>query len=200
MARDIRSIARGGPGDTSFGFCPADRTLSGSQCAESTQQDQVQRLYDNFRLPIFRYLICLGSSPDDADEILQETFLRAYQHLRAGRINQNLRGWVFRVAHNLAVTRFKKQCRIFARGTEFADATISAADPPADAETLLLSGERLRRISAAVKTLSPQERQCMNLRAEGLRYCEIADIIGIEVSTVADSVRRAIAKLGGGEG
>jgi RNA polymerase sigma-70 factor (ECF subfamily) len=61
----------------------------------------------------------------------------------------------------------------------------------------LLQKERLQRITVAMRTLSEQETECIHLRAEGLRYREIAQILGIGISTVADSLRRALAKLAG---
>lgn len=197
MASDARGIASSRPVDASLAFRASEPALSISQTADLTVQAQVLELYDQLRAPVFRYLVCLGSGPDDADEIVQETFLRAYKHLRQGGETQNLRGWLFRIAHNIAINQFKRQRRINAGTTELADMAFSVADPSPDAEAVLLSGERLRHICAAMKTLSPQERQCVNLRSEGLRYREIADVLSIGVSTVADSLRRAIAKLVG---
>jgi len=197
MTSDARGIASSRAVDANLAFGTSEPALSTSLPGDLSVQVHVLELYDQLRAPVFRYLVCLGSGPDDADEIVQETFLRAYKHLRQGGETQNLRGWLFRVAHNIAINQFKKQRRLNTGMTEFVDMAFSVADPAPDAEAVLLSGERLRHICAAMKTLSPQERQCVNLRSEGLRYREIADVLGIGVSTVADSLRRAIAKLVG---
>lgn len=197
MASNARGIASSTPVDANLVLGTAESALATSQPADSSVQSHVRELYDQLRVPVFRYLVCLGSGPDDADEIVQETFLRAYKHLRHGRETQNLRGWLFRVAHNIAINQLKRQRRLNSGTTELVDMTLSVADSSPDAEAILLSGERLRHICAALKTLSAQERQCVNLRSEGLRYREIADVLGIGVSTVADSLRRAITKLVG---
>lgn len=197
MASNARSLPSGRPVDANLAFGPCEPALSTLQPANLSLQAQVLELYDQLRVPVFRYLVCLGSGPDDADEIVQETFLRAYKHLRQGGETQNLRGWLFRVAHNIAINHLKKQRRHNIAGSDSVDMVFSLADPSPDAEAVLLSGERLRHICAAIKTLSSQERQCINLRSEGLRYREIAEVLGIGVSTVADSLRRAIAKLVG---
>jgi RNA polymerase sigma-70 factor (ECF subfamily) len=197
MESDTRGIASSTPVDANLAFGASVPALSPSQHATSSLQAHVLELYDELRGPVFRYIVCLGAGPDDADEIVQETFLRAYKHLRRGGETLNLRGWLFRVAHNLAINQFKKQRRLSTDTTEMVNAASTVADPSPDAEAVLLSGERLRYICAALKTLSPQERQCVNLRSEGLRYREIADVMGIGVSTVADSLRRAITKLVG---
>jgi RNA polymerase sigma-70 factor (ECF subfamily) len=157
-------------------------------------------MYDTLRLPVVRYLICLGLRQEDADEIVQETFLRVYKHLRADGADPNLRGWVFRVAHNLAINHCKKQRGHAALGdVEGCEEAFCIADPSPNAEEVVLRKERMRRVVKAMRNLSGQEMQCVHLRAEGFRYREIAKIMGIGTSTVADSLQRALAKLAGGQ-
>jgi RNA polymerase sigma-70 factor (ECF subfamily) len=59
----------------------------------------------------------------------------------------------------------------------------------------LIEREKMQRVQVAVKELSPQQRQCLYLRAEGLRYQEIADTLGVKVSTVAEFLKRAVTRL-----
>lgn len=68
-------------------------------------------------------------------------------------------------------------------------------DHAVSAEIGLIERERREQISAAWKTLSPQQRQCLHLRAEGLRYREIAGTLGISISSVREFLSRAILKL-----
>src|SRR5580700_4981149 len=63
---------------------------------------EATNLYRELRKPLLRYLVCLGLAPDDAQDIVQDTFLSLQQHLASGGSQQNIRGWVFRVAHNQA--------------------------------------------------------------------------------------------------
>ena len=53
----------------------------------------------------------------------------------------------------------------------------------------------MARVQTAMSSLSEQQKQCLFLRAEGFRYREIAEILGVSISTVAESLRRAIRKL-----
>jgi len=62
-------------------------------------------------------------------------------------------------------------------------------------EELFQRREKITRIHAAIATLSEQQKECLYLRAEGFRYREIADVLGVTVSTVAESLRRAVRKL-----
>jgi RNA polymerase sigma-70 factor (ECF subfamily) len=75
------------------------------------------------------------------------------------------------------------------------DAVFDAASSDATPEQVALERERFRRMDKAVRALAAQERECLMLRAEGLRYREIGEVLGIPTSTVADLVERAIKKL-----
>jgi RNA polymerase sigma-70 factor (ECF subfamily) len=186
----------GVPGSTNvaLGVCVRGE----NEAAVDRLQTQLGAMYDTLRVPVVRYLICLGLRREEADEIVQETFLRAYKQLQGDGSDSNLRGWVFRVAHNLAINHHKRQ-RSFSGyiDADVDDTSAAITDPSPNAEEVLLQKERLHRITVAMRTLSAQEMECIHLRAEGLRYREIAQILGIGISTVADSLRRALAKLVG---
>jgi hypothetical protein len=64
---------------------------------------EVVTLFNELRDRLLRYLLVLGLSAHDGEEIIQESFLLLFQHLKQGKSRQNLRGWVFRVARNLAL-------------------------------------------------------------------------------------------------
>jgi RNA polymerase sigma-70 factor (ECF subfamily) len=146
-------------------------------------------MFEEQRLSVGRYLICLGLRPQVACEIVQESFLRLYRHLRSNGRNDNLRGWVFRVAHNLAVNELMRA------GPADAPPTESSVDPGGDPEQALLQKERLSRMQSAIGKLPRRQQECLHLRAEGLRYREIAHVLGIGVSSVAESLQRAMETL-----
>src|SRR5271163_2015824 len=70
---------------------------------KSEYEEEVIHLFGMFRNPLLRYVISLGLSRHDGEEIIQEVFLALFRHLQLERSRQNLRGWIFRVAHNLAL-------------------------------------------------------------------------------------------------
>jgi len=151
------------------------------------------RLFEDWSKPLLRFLLCSGLTADHARDIVQETFLRLHQHLEAGGAQDNLRAWVFRAANNAALNDRKSGARRLSRRLE---ACGEVACPRDDPERLLLRKERFRRLHRAMKELSAVERHCVLLRAEGLRYREIADALEIGTSTVADHLERALRKLG----
>jgi len=159
-------------------------------------ESEVSCIFDELRRPLFRYFLCAGLSREDADEGIQETFLRLHQHLRKDGDRSNLRGWIFQVARNL-VRNQHKSARI--RRTEALDGDWERrnafADPDGSPEDQAIRSERMRRLRRSMEMLTPQQRECVLLRASGLRYREIAGVLGVGISSVGEMVQRAAARL-----
>ena len=167
----------------------ADDTLS--------VEDQVLLLFEEMRLPIFRHLVWLHLRADQAEDVVQETFLRLYQHLsRSSFERHNLRGWVWRVAHNLGVNLAMATSRKEG-GTELDLGEVSEwlADPGPNPEQALEQMQRTERVAAGFESLNERDRQCVHLRAQGLGYRQIASVLGMGRSTVADTLDRITAFL-----
>jgi RNA polymerase sigma-70 factor (ECF subfamily) len=153
---------------------------------------EVTALYRELREPLLRYLVCLGLSGDEAQDVVQDTFLSLHRHLASGGLQENIRGWVFRVAHNQARNRQTSYHRRFGESLDTqADARLDETTP----ERVVLEKEKFRRLGKAIGLLTDSERECLLLRAGGLRYREIGEVLGIPTSTVGDTIERAIRKL-----
>jgi RNA polymerase sigma-70 factor (ECF subfamily) len=157
-----------------------------------TLDEEVERLYEDTRAAIRAYLLCLGISTSQAPELTQETFLRLYQTMRKGETIENVRAWLFRVAHNLGVAARAKEWHFSGPEPDWERMKLPAGSP----EQMLIERERLANVQAAILQLSPQQKNCLYLRAEGLRYREIAGVLGISISAVGEFLRRAVEKLG----
>jgi RNA polymerase sigma-70 factor (ECF subfamily) len=159
-------------------------------------EERVIALFDELRLPLYRYLLCMGVLAQDAEELIQDVFLKLYKYLHSGGADENLRGWMFRVAHNAALDRVKGQKFMLATSEEqWAGIAEKTFDPSPGPEELLMKKEKMKRMHAAMAALSPQQRQCLHLRMEGFRYRDIAGILGVTVPTVGESLRRAMVKV-----
>ncbi len=159
-------------------------------------RDTVTGLYEQLHQPVYRYLLWMRVRPQEAEEILQEAFLRLFSHLYADRPNVNMKAWVYRVAHNLACARGRKQKFILETSPErWHEICLSAIDSSAGPEEALLYKERWERLHSRVMKLSQLQQNCVRLRLEGLRYQEIAETLNTSVSSVAGSLRHAINKL-----
>ena len=153
---------------------------------------EVTALYRELREPLLRYLVCLGLSGDEAQDVVQDTFLSLHRHLASGGLQENIRGWVFRVAHNQARNRQTSYHRRFGESLDTqADARLDETTP----ERVVLEKEKFRQLGKAIGLLTESERECLLLRAGGLRYREIGEVLGIPTSTVGDTIERAIRKL-----
>jgi RNA polymerase sigma-70 factor (ECF subfamily) len=78
-------------------------------------RNHIVTLYDELRPSLMAYLSGLGLSVDEAEDISQESFLRLVRHLAANRKEENSRGWLFRVAHNLTMDLFRSGRRYIAQ-------------------------------------------------------------------------------------
>jgi len=155
-------------------------------------QDQVSRLFEESRDDVYRYLLTLGLHPPRAQEAVQEVFLRLYTTMRKGEDIQNPRAWVFRVAHNLGLKIRARQQSEQPFDAEIRARYTSHTDTP---ESELLDREQMLRFHDAVEGLSEQQRRCLLLRMEGLRYPEIGSTLGISASAVGEFLRRAMVRL-----
>jgi len=153
---------------------------------------EVTALYRELRKPLLRYLVCLGLTSDEAQDVVQDAFLSLQRHLASGGDQEKIRGWLFRVAHNLARNRQTSYHRRFGETLDGAKDFLAEDATP---EQVVLEKEKLRRFAAAIQLLTKSERECLLLRAGGLRYREIGEVLGIAVSTVGDTVERAMKKL-----
>lgn len=156
----------------------------------SALEEEVTAFYDEFRVPLLRYLVSLRIAPADGEEIVQEVFLALFRHLRDEKSRANLRGWMFRVAHNLALKNRQGKLR-----HAEVEAPAEYADPGMNPEQLAAGNQRQARLLAVVRALPEQDQYCLSLRAEGFRYREIAEILGISLGSVANALERSLSRL-----
>ena len=158
--------------------------------------DLVLRAFDDCEPGLRRYVGSFGLGADGTDDVVQEVFLSLFRHVQLGRRHTHLKGWLFRVAHNLALKHRQRRTRRLRTETEW-DITLAErlVDPEASPEQLLADDQRRQRLRRVLHALPERDRQCIYLRAEGLCYRDIASTLGCSLGTVAKSLVRAIARL-----
>jgi RNA polymerase sigma-70 factor (ECF subfamily) len=173
-----------------------DSTVVGLMQRTLSLEEKVGELFELLRDPIYLYVMAVLGNPAEAEDLTQEVFLELYRVLHRGRVIGNVRSWLFGVAHNLA---FKRRENI--QHYEGVDSRTwdelreLLPDPGLNPEQRVLQMERFERLHAAMAWLSPQEVQCLHLRAEGFRYREVGEILNISAKTAAEFLRRGIRKL-----
>ena len=160
-----------------------------------TLETKVAELFDLLRESIYLYLMAVLRNPADAEDLTQESFLRLYRALHRGQRINNVRFWLFRVAHNLACDHRGKSQPNSTNSPTWEDLRQLLPDTGLNPEQRVLQMEKFERLHKAMAWLSPQEVQCLHLRAEGFRYREIGEILKIGEKTAAEYLRRGIGKL-----
>jgi len=136
----------------------------------------------------------LTGRPEDARDLVQDAFLRAYQKLGRFHGESGFYTWIYRIAVNLALSdrrRGKGSIRISLDGIDPADPS-GVIDPSGPLET----AERDALIHSALQALPPDHRAVVVMKdLDGLRYEEIAKMLGVPVGTVRSRLHRARAEL-----
>lgn len=129
------------------------------------------------------YRFCrMACGADDAEDVVQESFLKLVVHLERGGDRSNLRAWLFAVAANGCRDRLRARRR-WVPWTAEADRRI--VDPEQDAPDH-------RAVAVALRTLGTRDRLLLGLRAQGLSYREIALASGVREQSVGKLLSRAI--------
>ena len=132
-----------------------------------------RKVYEEYAQSVYRFLLTLSGSEELAEELLQETFFQAYQHINGFEGRCNLFTWLCQIAKNA----WLKECRRKKRYTEASWEELTVQDPSQTPEERLLAEEEYRRVRAAVLTLEEPYRDVFILHAlGGIKLKEIAFI------------------------
>jgi len=156
-----------------------------------------ERLYLRHRVTLYNYLRRhLGPQAGRADELFQDTWLKAIDALERYEVDDRFSAWLFRIAHNTMVDQVRRGVR---DPVSYADpADLEALAPPVEdgpAEAAI-AAERSTRLRAALERLPAEQREAFLLREEaGLDLHEIARETGVGMETAKSRLRYAIKAL-----
>ncbi len=158
----------------------------------------VTELYAVHRDGIYRFLVSQGLPPAEAQETTHDVFIRLLVAMQTGTEIVSERGWLYSVAAKCAADYWRRGRRLLRIPIELGSpATEVLSSPGPSPEAQASSAEQLRNVAAAILKLPAEQRLCIQLRSQGLRYREIAEILGVGVATVADRVAAAVKRVGG---
>jgi RNA polymerase sigma-70 factor (ECF subfamily) len=160
--------------------------------------ERVTSLYETHRDGVYRFLVAQGIPPAAAQEVTQDVFVKLFIALRDGTEIVSEQGWLFGVAAKSAVDHWRRERNPIWVELEVnsESAEILRSQDPSP-EILAARAERLRRVARALVKLPKEQRLCVQLRSEGLRYRDIAGILGVAVSTAAGWLSTAVERLRG---
>jgi RNA polymerase sigma-70 factor, ECF subfamily len=189
------------PEDSADGALPLSLSgITGAASPANTRiEEEVMALFDELRTPLFRYGLAFRLSSHDCEDVIQEVFLVLFRHLQQGRSRRNLRGWIFRVMHNLALKRLNSIRKLHQEHEEPSGIN-EPADSTPSAEEQIVWNERRSRLISVFDALPDADRCCLQLRAEGLNYREIAEVLDISLGSVSQYLTRSLARLARADG
>ncbi len=167
--------------------------------ARSGDTDAFRALVERHSRVLFRLAFRMTGNAEDAEDVVQESFLRAYRQLDKFDERASFGTWMYRIAANcsLDLVRLRKrrnQAPVVAEGPDESVPELPSLAP--SPERIALSGEVRERLAAAMNELSETERVAFVLRHfEGLRLEEIGEVLECQPGAAKHSVFRAVQKL-----
>ena len=159
-------------------------------------RDRVVALYEAHREGVYRFLVGHGLSPGEAQEVTQDVFVDLFVALEKGADVKSEQGWLYTVAGRAAVDFWRRErgpVRVHLDFENGPAAKVASTEPSPEVQAGKL--EQLRRIAAGLGRLPKEQRLCIQLRMQGLRYREIAKVLGVATSTAADWLVAAVDYL-----
>lgn len=151
-------------------------------------------LMERYEARLIRYVSYLiHADPDSAADIVQETFIKAYQNLRGFDSAYKFSSWIYRIAHNEAMNVVRKD-RHLVHDADLEPVALSEAeeDIAGDMDHAILRDD----VAGCLHALEPKYREVLMLQYyEHMKYAEIADVLHIPAATVGVWVSRAKAKM-----
>jgi RNA polymerase sigma factor (sigma-70 family) len=156
---------------------------------DTTRRDAFIRLMDQFEPALRRLTGAYAAQPADREDLFQEIAVALWQAIPKFRGDASERTWLYRIAHNVAITHSTRRRsrggreEAIAEGADFPSAAINS-------EQEVLRAEKRSLLLAAIRELPAADRQLVLLHLEGLSYAQIEEISGFSQSAVASRLSR----------
>lgn len=171
------------PDESSPAVEPARRVARADEAELAT-------IYETRRAEVFAFLVGMTRDREAAEDLLQETFIRLVRECREGRMPDDVRPWLYRVAANLAVSRGRRASTWLRLVPRLLDRR-----EPENPEGEVLRSERDRELGAGLARLKPDGRAALLLAAQGFSGHEIAASLGRSDAATRTLMCRARVQL-----
>ncbi len=167
--------------------------------ARAGEEEAFRMLVELHSRSVFRLAYRLTGNESDAEEAVQETFLRVFRRLGTFQENARFETWLYRVASNASMDVIRRRQRHHTRQapleTEQGDPRPLEAPTPAP-DRVAVAGQIGDRVAAALDCLTPGERAAFTLRhLQGFSINEIGEALGLRSNAVKNAIFRAVSKM-----
>jgi RNA polymerase sigma-70 factor, ECF subfamily len=171
---------------------PATAAIS-METPEATRPDSLQQeamcVFAEHGPALYRFCLFTLRQRQDAEDVVQDTFIKLLQHLERGADRATLRSWLFTVAANGCRDRYRLRVRWLPWNVE-----LDRRSTPAEAEIACEQDEQREALQRSARALRPRDRLLLMLRVQGLSYREIAVASGVPEISVGRLLARALAR------
>jgi RNA polymerase sigma-70 factor (ECF subfamily) len=160
------------------------------------ERDAFGELVARYQKKIFVLAYGFFANREDALEIVQETFMRAFEKIGSYQPDHSLQGWIYRLAHNLCVDFYRKYAkkRNLEDGLDVAPDRMLAHDE--DSQAALEKGQALAAVERAAAKLSLRQRSVLALKyGQGMKLQQVAEVMDVSLGTVKTLHHRALGRI-----
>ena len=181
--------------------------------AAAGNADAFEQLLLKYQTPIYNLCLRITGNQEDAADMTQEAFLKAWRSLSSFQFDSSFSTWLYRLASNtcldyLRSLKRRPQCSLTVEDDEGEEQVLDVIDEAPTPEEALLSAEERSQLVNALSQLETSQRQIITLRVvNDLSYAEIAEILDVKEGTVKsrlararDSLRKKFLQLGNKSG
>lgn len=171
------------------------------QLVRKSQNDDERafgQLVSRYESKVYSLALKMLRNPEDAEDVLQDTFLRAYRGIKSFKGNSTFSTWVYRITANSALMRLRKRQlpTVSIDDADEREAPINIADWAPGPVEQMLNQETQAAMTEAIEALPPEFRQVFVLRdIEELSNAEVAEILDLSVAAVKSRLHRARLKV-----
>jgi RNA polymerase sigma-70 factor (ECF subfamily) len=158
--------------------------------------ERLADLYGRYRTPLFSFLVRLTGNAHLSEDLMQEAFLRVLKYRRTFKRGARFRTWIHQIARNAHRDAWRKRQRESVADTEelYQEESLRSTDAGPDWKTG--KGEEVALLQEALASLPVESREVLALsRFQGLKYEEVARVLGCSVGAVKMRVHRALKEL-----
>ena len=160
------------------------------------ERNHYAHLIDRYKGPIFNLTYRMTGSREDANDLAQEAFVRAYENLKRFDRSKPFSTWLYTIGLNIVRNHIKREKRILKETHNALGDGEVEKENPLDPEQVLSAQQKTRKLEKYLKTLPEEQKEAIMLKYyQGLMFEDVAEIMGISLSAAKMRVYRGLEKL-----